>query len=108
MSDPSLYEDTFTVSSIISGKYERVHRMVGTAASGDTSMTLDVNIELFPLAMGDSVHILLASSLAPDGTQDETKGWRDVANGEPSLADHYEYVCHGKMYRFADGEGENL
>jgi DNA-directed RNA polymerases I, II, and III subunit RPABC3 len=108
MSDPSLFEDTFTVSSIISGKYDRVHRIVGTASSGDTSLSLDINIELFPISMGDSVHMLIASTLAPDGTKDEGKGWRDVTQGEQTLADHYEYVCHGKVYRFEEGDGGSM
>ncbi len=28
--------------------------------------------------------------------------------GEASLADMFDYVCHGKIYRFEEGEGENM
>lgn len=70
-------------------------------------MTLDVNIELFPIAMGDSVQLLLASTLALDGSKDEGKGWRDISQ-ESTLADTYEYVCHGKIYRFEEGKGTNM
>ena len=51
---------------------------------------------------------MLASTLQLDGTKDEGKGWRDVGRGEPTLADMYDYVCHGKVYRFSDGEGETM
>jgi len=108
MADASLFEETFTIGSINAQKYDRVSRIASTGASGDTSMTLDVNTELYPLATGDVVHLLLASTLATDGTKDEGKGWRDVSKGEPTLADHYEYVCHGKIYRFEEGVGEMI
>ena len=100
MSDASLFEETFTIQSINAQKYDRVSRIAAATASGDISITLDVNTELYPLATGDAVHLLLASTLSNDGTKDEGKGWRDVSKGEPTLADHYEYVCHGKIYRF--------
>ena len=51
---------------------------------------------------------MLASTLSLDGSKDDQKGWRDVGKGEQSLADFYEYVCHGKIYRFEEGEGENM
>jgi DNA-directed RNA polymerases I, II, and III subunit RPABC3 len=108
MAEATLLEENFTISSIISGKYDRVHRIVGTSQSGDISMTLDVNIELFPVAMGDAIHMHIASTLSTEGNKDESKGWRDVTRGEPTLADHYDYVCHGKVYRFEEGKDENM
>ncbi|KAH8156633.1 hypothetical protein CIB48_g11615 [Xylaria polymorpha] len=40
--------------------------------------------------------------------ENEERGWRDV-RGESTLADMYDYVCHGKIYRFEDGvEGQTL
>lgn len=27
---------------------------------------------------------------------------------QPTLADMFDYVCHGKVYRFEEGEGENI
>ena len=71
-------------------------------------MTLDVNTELYPCAVGDRLHIVLASTLSLDGSKDDNKGWREVGSGEQSLADLFEYVCHGKTYRFEDSEGDNM
>ena len=51
---------------------------------------------------------MLASTLALDGTKDDGKGWRDVGKGVGTLADLYEYVCHGKIYRFEEGDGEMM
>ncbi len=71
-------------------------------------MTLDVNTELYPCSIGDTVHMVLASTLALDGSKDDEKGWRETQRGEASLADMYDYVCHGKIYRFEEGEGDNM
>ena len=50
--------------------------------------------------------MVLATTLALDGTKDDDKGWRDVAKGtgeEATLADMFDYVCYGKTYKFEDG-----
>jgi DNA-directed RNA polymerase I, II, and III subunit RPABC3 len=50
----------------------------------------------------------LALSLNLDGSKDDGKGWREVGRGEQTLADEYDYVCHGKIYRFEEGTGDNM
>lgn len=108
MGDSHLFADTFTLTSINSQKYVRVARLSSHTENGDTLLTLDVNTELFPCVVGERLHILLASTLSLDGSKDDGKGWRDVGRGESSLADDYDYVCHGKIYRFEEGDDENM
>lgn len=108
MGDAQLFGDTFTITSINSQKYDRVSRLAANTENGDTYLTLDINTELFPCSVGERVHIMLASTLSLDGSKDDGKGWRDVGRGEQSLADDYEYVCHGKIYRFEEGDDENM
>lgn len=108
MGDSHLFADTFTLNSLNSQKYDRVSRLSSHTENGDTLLTLDVNTELFPCAVGERLHILLASTLSLDGSKDDGKGWRDVGRGESSLADEYDYVCHGKIYRFEEGDDENM
>jgi DNA-directed RNA polymerase I, II, and III subunit RPABC3 len=108
MSDSQLFEDTFTLTSLNAQKYDRVSRIFGTSTSADTTFTLDVNTELYPCSVGDQVQLVIASTLALDGTKDDERGWRGVGRGEATLADMFDYVCHGKVYRFEDGEGENM
>lgn len=107
MTDSQLFEDTFTLTSLNAQKYDRVSRIFGTSTSGDTTFTLDVNTELYPCSVGDQVHLVIASTLALDGTKDG-KGWRKFGIGEANLADMFDYVCHGKVYRFDEGEGDNM
>ena len=108
MTDANLFSDTFTLTSINAQKYDSVARLSAHTENGDTSLTLDVNTELFPCTIGDRLQILLASTLSLDGSKDDGKGWRDIGRGEPSVADEYDYVCHGKIYRFEEGDDENM
>lgn len=102
MSDATLYEETFQITSLIADKYDRVSRVLGTSNDSSTALSLDVNHELYPLSPRDEVTLLLATTLNLDGTKDE-RGWRDK-KGESTLADMYDYVCYGKVYRFEEGE----
>lgn len=110
MADAQLFEDTFTVTSINSAKYDRVSRLSATSADSSTSLTLDINTELFSISEGDPLQLLLASTLRLDGGKDEaSKGWRPVAKGaDVSLADMWDYVMYGKVYRFEEGKGDNI
>lgn len=108
MGDAQLFSDTFTVTDINSQKYDRVSRLSANTENGDTFLTLDVNSEVYPCSIGERLHVLLASTLSLDGSKDDGKGWREVGRGESSLADEYDYVCHGKIYRFEEGDEENM
>lgn len=102
-SDAQLFDESFTITTLNHEKYERVGRIGGSSSNSETSMTLDINTELYPLSVGDHIQVVLASSLALDGSKDDGRGWRDV-RGETTLADMFDYVCHGKVYKFEDVE----
>lgn len=163
--DTALYDETFTITSIDAGKYERVARLNGSSTgSADTAMTLDINTELYPVNVGEVLQVVLAATLSLDpsaaaaredamvkdismapagasqggaaagvGTAPGAGGlsanmasggmsesaradvsahsWRDVGRPDapPTLADLFDYVCRGKIYRFEEGAGaENL
>lgn len=106
-SDSQLYEESFKVTDINDEKYDRVARLKCISSDGSTTMELDINTELFPCQVGENLHVVLATSLSLDGTKDDEKGWRDVGKangGEATLADMFDYVCHGKIYKFEDDE----
>jgi DNA-directed RNA polymerase I, II, and III subunit RPABC3 len=106
--DTQLFDESFTITNVDDSKYDRVARFAATSADSQTVMTRDINTELYPCQLGETLHCVLASSLSLDGTKDDGKGWRDVGRnvngGEPTLADMFDYVCHGKIYKFEDGE----
>lgn len=109
MGDSQLFAATFAVSDIEFEKYDRVARVFANSEDGETYMHLDINTDLFSCSVLDRLHIVLASTLSLDGVKDDVKvGWRERRSVEGlGLADEYEYVCHGKIYRFEEDQ-ENM
>ncbi|KAK9461067.1 uncharacterized protein V1516DRAFT_707353 [Lipomyces oligophaga] len=107
-----LFDDLFTISSIDSRRYDRVSRITATSnTSSDMHLTLDLNTELFPITANDIVSIALARSLSLDDTSSSApsvSGWREPKPGERGLADDYDYVMYGTVYKFDEGKGENI
>ena len=68
-------------------------------------LTLDYNIELFPLQKDQNFALALASSLARGGSsgnadgsaEDERDVWRPDGKGSRGLEDDYDYVMYGKV-----------
>lgn len=115
MSDSQLYEDTFTINSLNHQKYDRVARIAATSTDSSTFLTLDINTELYPLQPTETISLVLASTLSLTGSVGEegsgdARGWRELSrSGEATLADAYDYVMRGKVYRFEEGgEGGNV
>jgi DNA-directed RNA polymerase I, II, and III subunit RPABC3 len=99
-------------------KFDRVSRVVATSRDLGMELTLDIASELYPLAAGESVSLALARSLKPeeeaadadDDAAAEAAGetrkvkrdmWRADDQG---LANDYDYVCFGKVYKFDDSQ----
>lgn len=104
MADAQLYEESFNAISVLDQTYDRVHRILGTSSDSSTSITLDINSELYPINAGENFSLLLASTLNLDGTKDEGHAWRKNQGSEGSLADMWDYVCYGKVYKVEDPE----
>ncbi|KAJ6074021.1 uncharacterized protein N7446_001798 [Penicillium canescens] len=79
MSDPLLFEDTFTITAINAQKYDRVSRLTCTSNDASLTFTLDVNSELYPCAVGESLSLAIASTLSLDGKEDTRASWRKSA-----------------------------
>ena len=59
-------------------------------------LVLDVNTLLYPIDVGDRFTLVLARTLHEDGAQ--SGRYYDQSHG-PSLADKYEYVMHGHVFK---------
>lgn len=109
MADAQVFEETFTITSVNSEKYDRVSRLHGTSTDSQITMSLDFNHELFPVEVGQTISLVLATTLALDGSAkgDNDSMWRSVGKqGVTTLADMYDYVCYGKNYRMEGGDGD--
>lgn len=84
-----------------------VSRLYAHSKNYDMDLTLDYNIELFPLENNESFALALASSLARgpqpvagEGDDEADKDrhiWRPDGKGRHGLEDDYEYVMYGKV-----------
>ncbi|PBL00761.1 RNA polymerase [Armillaria gallica] len=112
-----VFDDIFTISSIDKEgrKFDRVSRLQAHSKNYDMDMTLDYNIELFPLETGQHFALALASSLARGGqrtnttdgaAEEEEHVWRPDGKGQRGLEEDYDYVMYGKVYKFDGGTAE--
>ncbi|EPE10776.1 udp-glucose 4-epimerase gal10 [Ophiostoma piceae UAMH 11346] len=115
--DSQLFEETFVITEVDHKKYDRVARLTAESTDKQTKMTLDINTELYPCSEKETLTVVLATTLSLDGQANDVdgKGWRDVSkpgapgSGESTLADMYDYVCYGKIYKFEDGpDGQTI
>ncbi|KAI9225673.1 MAG: RNA polymerase [Piptocephalis tieghemiana] len=123
MTDFIIFSDTFEIKDVDRDgkKFDRVSRVNGRSESYDMSLTLDIHSELYPLDLGEKITLTLASSLsgekqeggggsgAQPGAKSEAgraekvrESWRGDL-GKNTLADAYEYVMHGKVYKVGEG-----
>ncbi|OCF38209.1 DNA-directed RNA polymerase I, II, and III subunit RPABC3 [Kwoniella heveanensis CBS 569] len=133
MADTSniIFEDRFTVETVDKDgkKFDRVSRITAPSHNLSMSLTLDIANELYPLSTGDVFTLALARSLVPEELEALTNGNGDVDGGSENgdglegskrikkelwrsdnqgLAEDYEYVMYGKIYKFDDSaQGDN-
>ena len=95
-----LYEDMFLVQDKDpEGKrFDKVSRLVCQSVSMDTKLFLDVNTDIYPVEDGQRLQVMLASTLNLDGTpMDES--FDPAVLVRPTLADKFEYVMHGRIFK---------
>ncbi|EFJ22805.1 hypothetical protein SELMODRAFT_104121 [Selaginella moellendorffii] len=104
MAELLLFEDIFTITGIDTDgkKFDKaVSRIEARSEQFDMQLVLDVNIDVYPIARTDKFTLALSSTLRLDGTPDD--GVFDQSR-KKSLADKYEYVMYGKLYKYDDDE----
>lgn len=99
----TLFEDIFEVTALNPEKkiFERVNRIAATGTTFECDLLLDINCEIYSIQESDRITIVLAGTLNLDGTPDDHfsfTGQSGGGAGEPSLADNYEYVMHGRVF----------
>jgi DNA-directed RNA polymerase I, II, and III subunit RPABC3 len=67
-------------------------------------LLLDVNTDIYPVELGDKLTVALAKSLTDNEMDD---GIFDQS-GRASLADEYEYVMYGKVFKCLEDKGSKV
>ncbi|KAJ4827387.1 hypothetical protein Tsubulata_007377 [Turnera subulata] len=95
--------DIFTVQFIEEKKFDFVSRIGARSEKLELFMLLDVNTEVYPVKEGDKFSVLITVTLNLDGSAET--GYYNP-NKQASVADDYEYVMQGKLYKIEEvGEG---
>ncbi|WCJ41274.1 DNA-directed RNA polymerases II and V subunit 8A [Euphorbia peplus] len=106
MSNVVLFEDIFVVDKLDPDgkKFDKVSRIEAHSQNCDMFMHLDVNTEIYPMAVAEKFTMALAHTLNLDGTPDT--GYY-LQGARKTLADKYEYIMHGKLYKISEeGSGK--
>lgn len=85
--------------------YELVSRITAKSENYHMDMILDFHNLLYPMEANEKYVVALARTLSPDGIMRENEGFYDASRAlERSLADDYEYVMYGKVYKFDENK----
>jgi len=111
-----VFDDIFTINAIDKEgkKFDRMSRLYAHSKNYDMDLTLDYNVELFPLQKDQIFALALAASLSrtgpaagDEGAEAERNVWRPDRKGKTGgLDDDYDYVMYGKIYKFDGESGE--
>lgn len=79
-------------------------RIEAKSENYDTTVVIDINSEVYPVSEGDKIELLLSEELRPAGADIVEDG---VAVYDPTLphgelADQFEYIMHGRIFKFAE------
>ncbi|KAK9912010.1 hypothetical protein M0R45_035884 [Rubus argutus] len=105
-----LFEDIFQVLRLNPDgkKFDKVSRVEAKSETCEMFMHLDVNSKVYPIKEGQKFSMALTSTLNLDGTPDT--GYftpvlvdRLLRANRKTLADEYEYVMQGKLYKISEG-----
>ncbi|XP_019158748.1 PREDICTED: DNA-directed RNA polymerases II, IV and V subunit 8B-like [Ipomoea nil] len=79
-------------------KYDKVSRIDAKSQDGKTDIVLDINSELYPVKKNELYRMVLSQTLALDGSATGSNPEGKLK----SLADKFEYVMHGLLYKVAE------
>ncbi|KAK9819784.1 hypothetical protein WJX72_002320 [[Myrmecia] bisecta] len=99
-----LFEDIFEVleKDPDGKKFDKVSRLRCRSDLYEMDLTLDVNSDLYPKEVGEKFSLALSKTLNLDGSEMEGHFTASLHSGKPSLLDKYDYVMHGKIFKFKD------
>mmetsp|Transcript_20320 Transcript_20320/g.61229 ORF Transcript_20320/g.61229 Transcript_20320/m.61229 type:complete len:157 (-) Transcript_20320:1919-2389(-) len=83
-------------------KFDKVSRIKAKSEVYEMDLLLDVNVDIYPLDTGEKFSLALATTLNLDnapmgGHYDQSL---HPSNTKGMLSDHYEYVMHGKIFKY--------
>ncbi|KAI3739416.1 hypothetical protein L2E82_29820 [Cichorium intybus] len=99
------FDDTIKVIGVDADgkKYDKVSRIEARGEESDMYIVLDVNSQLYPMHAGEKYRMVLSQTLHEDGSAVTSHN----EGNKKSLADRFEYVMHGLLYKISDDKNQN-
>lgn len=91
-----IFDDTFEVLGVDNEKFDNVSRIKAKAQTFLADIEVDINTDIYPIQIKDTLRIAIAST---GSTQMDS--WDGTGSSAGNLADEYEYVMYGKVYKKA-------
>lgn len=100
-----VFDDVIEVKDINADgqHFEKVSRIECHSENYDMSIHLDVNTHIYPIQINERFGFALATSISANVNEDEY--WNP--NSGPSLADGYEYVMYGTVFKYELDESDH-
>lgn len=89
-----IFDDTFEVLGTDNEKFDNVSRIKAKAQTFLADIEVDINTDIYPIQPKETLRIAIAST---GSSQMDT--WEGTGSALGSLADEYEYVMYGKVYK---------
>ena len=96
----TLFEDIFEITALNPDgyKFDKVNRLQAIGTTFECDLLLDINCDIYNVKDTEKITLVLASTLHYDGSPADHFSYIPNNSSEPSLADHYEYVMHGRVF----------
>ena len=97
----TLFEDIFEVTELNPDgkKFDNVNRLAATGTTFECDLLLDIHSQIYDVPEGAKLTFVLASTLQLDGSPADHFSYTPTSeDSEPSLADNYDYVMHGRVF----------
>lgn len=110
--DGELFNDTFVIRTLdvhtdddkkqtMDKKFDKVSRIDADSENySSTKLTLDVNMELYPLRQEERVRLLLSSKLGGEDDAVSDLAGYDPTKPLPDRANMFDYIMFGKIYKY--------
>ena len=92
--------------SISLNPYLLVSRIVAKSENYEMDLTLDIHSEMYPMEVHEKFALVLSPTLRTDGSLGsqgkigEEVSYNEFAASKHSLADKFEYVMYGKIFKY--------
>ncbi|XP_068316075.1 DNA-directed RNA polymerases II and V subunit 8A-like [Pyrus communis] len=101
-----LFDDIFSIEKVDPDgkKFDKVSRIVAQSEKHGVLLLLDVNTEIYPMRAKDKFLMVLSPTLEWSGAT--ATGKRGQVE-QKSLADKFEYIMHGLLYKMSTAGSES-